>query len=207
MPPLDGNTARAHPVSRGAEPAPRDESSSPEGTAKRCPSPDDSALLEMFDVFAQRASQGALAKEYHFGYPRFHDLCGRGIVRDPQDPQSNLQRRPWKNPMSPSSRPSCCSISPSCGLSRCVADASGAGRSASSAGGRVTLAQESRCRDDSARTGSSAGSRPTPGQGLRSRSVHRSVPLDPFRAGAAHVMQLRPVTRRDEPAHYSPNKP
>jgi hypothetical protein len=78
-----------------AEPAPRDESSSPEGTAKRCPSPDDSALLEMFDVFAQRASQGALAKEYHFGYPRFHDLCGRGIVRDPQDPQSNLQRRPW----------------------------------------------------------------------------------------------------------------
>jgi hypothetical protein len=36
---------------------------------------------------------------------------------------------------------------------------------------------------------------------------HRSVPLDPFRAGAAHVMQLRPVTRRDEPAHYSPNKP
>jgi hypothetical protein len=46
-----------------------------------------------------------------------------------------------------------------------------------------------------------AGRRP------RSRSVHRSVPLDPFRAGAAHVMQLRPVTRRDEPAHYSPNKP
>jgi hypothetical protein len=34
----------------------------------------------------------------------------------------------------------------------------------------------------------------------------RSVPLDPFRAGAAHVMQLRPVTRRDEPAHNSPNK-
>ena len=34
--------------------------------------------------------------------------------------------------------------------------------------------------------------------------MHRSVPLDPFRAGAAHVMQLRPVTRRDEPAHYSP---
>jgi hypothetical protein len=45
------------------------------------------------------------------------------------------------------------------------------------------------------------------GRGLRSRSVHRSVPLDPFRAGAPHVMQLRPVTRRDEPAHYSPNKP
>jgi hypothetical protein len=34
----------------------------------------------------------------------------------------------------------------------------------------------------------------------------RSVPLDPFRAGAAHVMQLRPITRRDEPAHNSPNK-
>jgi hypothetical protein len=41
------------------------------------------------------------------------------------------------------------------------------------------------------------------GRGLRSRSVHRSVPLDPFRAGAAHVMQLRPVTRRDEPADWS----
>jgi hypothetical protein len=38
------------------------------------------------------------------------------------------------------------------------------------------------------------------------RSVQRSVPLDPFRAGAAHVMQLRPITRRDEPAHNSPNK-
>jgi hypothetical protein len=37
--------------------------------------------------------------------------------------------------------------------------------------------------------------------------VNRSVPLNPFRAGAAHVVQLRPVTRHDEPAHYSPNKP
>jgi hypothetical protein len=36
--------------------------------------------------------------------------------------------------------------------------------------------------------------------------VQRSVPLDPFRARAAHVMQLRPVTRSDEPADNSPNK-
>jgi hypothetical protein len=35
----------------------------------------------------------------------------------------------------------------------------------------------------------------------------RAVPLDPFRTGAAHVMQLRPVTRRNEPPHNSPNKP
>src|SRR5439155_6268411 len=43
MPPLDDSTARAHPVFRGTEPAPRDEYSYPEGTAKRCPCPDDSA--------------------------------------------------------------------------------------------------------------------------------------------------------------------
>src|SRR5258708_2374290 len=43
MPPLDDSTARAHPVFRGTEPAPRDQYSYPEGTAKRCPCPDDSA--------------------------------------------------------------------------------------------------------------------------------------------------------------------
>src|SRR5271166_998398 len=41
--PVDGNNARAHPVSRGIEPAPRDEYPYPEGTAKHCPFPDDSA--------------------------------------------------------------------------------------------------------------------------------------------------------------------
>ena len=41
---------------------------------------------------------------------------------------------------------------------------------------------------------------------MRLSRADRSVPLDPFRAGAAHVIQLRPVTRRDEPAHNSSNK-
>src|SRR6266568_3867706 len=43
MPPLDDSTARAHPVFRDTEPAPRDQYSYPEGTAKCCPCPDDSA--------------------------------------------------------------------------------------------------------------------------------------------------------------------
>ena len=46
MPPFDDNTARARPAFRGTEPAPRDEYSYPEGTAKRCPYPDDSVPHE-----------------------------------------------------------------------------------------------------------------------------------------------------------------
>jgi hypothetical protein len=67
MPPLDDNIARAHPVSRGIEAAPRDEYSYPEGTAKHCPSLMIPLRMEMLDIFAQRPPQGALTKEYHLG--------------------------------------------------------------------------------------------------------------------------------------------